>query len=105
LPKGKIENGESRREAAYREVREECGLREVEVQQYLGTTYHYYIRDEAIIKPTYWYKMRASAAEQLVPQKEEGIEYLAWKTFEESGELLEQTYPSIREIVQTVLHR
>jgi len=96
LPKGKIDPGETPKEAAVREVKEETGLRDVDVGDFLGTTYHTY-RDEQhgrVLKPTYWYRMSAAQTE-LEPETEEDIELASWMdvaAFLQSGKTV---YPNI----------
>ena len=80
LPKGKLDKGESREEAAVREVMEETGLSSVELGEYLGITYHTYrdAKKRRVLKYTYWYRMTAEK-EALEPQAEEGIEHAEWR--------------------------
>ena len=75
LPKGKIEKGESRKEAAIREVQEETGLQNVDLQDFIHTTYHTYLskKGKRILKVSYWYTMKTTESD-LTPQAEEGIE-------------------------------
>ena len=47
LPKGKIEDNESREEAGLREVEEECGFRSLKLGHFIGTTYHLYDEKES----------------------------------------------------------
>jgi 8-oxo-dGTP pyrophosphatase MutT (NUDIX family) len=78
LPKGKIDPGETRREAAVREVMEETGLREVQLGDPLPTTYHTYRQaNRRYLKITYWYRMFADQQE-LVPEAGEQIEKAEW---------------------------
>ncbi len=75
LPKGKIEKKETKKEAAVREVQEETGVQNIDLQDFIHTTYHTYIdrKDRRVLKYTYWYKMKTSDS-NLVPQTEEAIE-------------------------------
>lgn len=75
LPKGKIEKGESREEAAVREVQEETGVQNIDLQNLIHTTYHTYEskKGKKILKVSYWYIMKTSDTD-LTPQAEEGIE-------------------------------
>ena len=59
-------------------------------------TYNMYGRHE--IKHTYWYRMKTSSKERLLPQTEEGIRELRWIKQEDLGEVLKQSYPNIRNI-------
>lgn len=80
LPKGKIDPGEGKREAAVREVAEETGLKDILLEHKLMHTWHTY-RDERknrrVLKKTYWYRMSAPN-QDLVPQTEEDIEQALW---------------------------
>lgn len=80
LPKGKIESGESRDDAALREVEEECGLSNLQLLDFISTTYHmYHIKSQPVLKKTYWYHMSYSDAKTPIPQVEEGITKVEWK--------------------------
>lgn len=85
LPKGKIEKGESLEEAALREVEEETGLKNMEIQQFLNTTYHIYTErnGEKILKTTHWFLMDYHGNETPKPQIEEGISKVEWKDQQE----------------------
>lgn len=100
LPKGKIDDGESREAAAAREVMEETGLSAVEMGDYLGLTYHTY-RDKKsrrILKVTYWYRMRAER-EALAPQREEDIEHAEWRGLKDFFGSRPKVYGNIRDLL------
>lgn len=80
LPKGHIESGELAQEAALREVKEECGLKNHRIlTPNPKVSYHVYkLGDQWILKKTFWFTMQASENEKLIPQKEEGIESIQW---------------------------
>ncbi len=79
LPKGKLEEGESFSETALREVSEECGLRHLELEDYIGETYHvFWEGNRRKMKITKWYKMFSPGDERPVPQTREGIEKVEW---------------------------
>lgn len=100
LPKGKIEKGENIEEAAIREVQEECGIEEVEIEHSLSTTYHMYqLRGETILKPTYWYLMKTDYNQELVPQIEEDISKAEWCNLVEFKIRLSESYASLRNLI------
>ncbi len=81
FPKGKIDPGEKKKEAAIREVEEETGVKDVEIVKRLPDSYHTYRlkSGKRILKRTYWYSMLA-AEQELIPQTEEDIELAVWKS-------------------------
>ncbi|WP_312751151.1 MULTISPECIES: NUDIX hydrolase [Epilithonimonas] len=81
LPKGKIEKGESREVAAVREVEEECGIFNLELKDFINSTYHIYTERDGkkILKTTYWFEMFYAGNETPKPQIEEGINEVGWK--------------------------
>ncbi len=99
LPKGKMEKGESREESAIREVEEECGISKLKIVRELPSIYHTYtLKDQRILKVTYWFEMSTTFSGKLVPQTEENITEVKW--VEDVNEILENTYPSIGEMVR-----
>ncbi len=102
LPKGKIEKGESRELAAVREVEEECGIFDLELKDFINSTYHIYTerKGEKILKTTYWFEMFYKGNETPKPQIEEGISEVGWKTKEEvESEILPSTFQNIKLIL------
>ncbi len=99
LPKGHWESGESLPFTAKREVREETGIKDLEIIDFVGISFHTYnMYGRHEIKHTYWYRMKTSSKEKLLPQTEEGIKELRWIKQEDLGEVLKQSYPNIRNI-------
>jgi 8-oxo-dGTP pyrophosphatase MutT (NUDIX family) len=104
LPKGKIDEGEKKRMAALREVREETGVKKLSILKKLLKTYHTYKTSEAkILKVTHWYLMMSDANGKLVPQISESIEQAEWISRNEIEERLKNTFPSIRDVIQTAM--
>jgi ADP-ribose pyrophosphatase YjhB (NUDIX family) len=79
LPKGKYETGETIGGCAMREVQEECGIVQIDIENFLGDTYHcYYLNEVLVVKKTYWFNMRSTDTKRLKPQTEEGITKVLW---------------------------
>ncbi len=71
-PKGKIDKGETLLETAMREIREEVGLKEIEVLSKIGKTDYFYRRDGRLIyKTVHVYLFRLSGDDKLTIQKAE----------------------------------
>ncbi len=97
LPKGKIEKGETHREAAIREVIEETGVKDLEIRDFLNTTYHVFTRNGKFrLKITYWYEMFSDYNGPLIPEPEEGIKKVRWKNFEKAQKALQDSYENIK---------
>ena len=97
LPKGKLEKGEFISECAIREVEEECGISNLNIENKLETTYHIFKRKEkTILKITYWFLMHSNYKGNLTPQTEEGIEKVVFKNDLEINEALKNTYQNIK---------
>jgi len=99
LPKGKIEKNESTATAARREIEEECGIL-CTIEDKIIDTYHIYeLNGEPIIKKTLWFKARYSGTNPLIPQKEEGIDEVAWISSENINVYIPQMYASVKDVV------
>jgi 8-oxo-dGTP pyrophosphatase MutT (NUDIX family) len=103
LPKGKIENGESKKKAAIREVEEECGISGLEIVEKLPKTYHIFQRNGMeSLKITYWYEMKTTYKGNLIPQIEEDITAVVFKNDEEAKMALKNSYESIKLLIQNL---
>ena len=105
LPKGKIDEGETKEAAAIREVQEETGLSIINLGDFLCETFHTYKnrKGKRVLKRTYWYLM--STKEHLIePQIEENIELVEWL---KPTDFLEKTpiYNTIKEVVKQAINR
>ncbi len=100
LPKGKKESGEKYRQTAEREINEECNI-DVEVGKKICTTWHTYTMNRSnMIKKTRWYLMDLLDDSKSKPRLEEDIEELRWMTQKEMYHALENSYKSIRFVLE-----
>ena len=104
LPKGKAEKGESLPATALREVMEECGLKtSPKMTGALAHTYHTYHQDGChILKHTAWYAMLYEGDEALIPQLSEDITQAVWFPRNQLEIVLQNTYPSIKQVLAAV---
>lgn len=102
LPKGKLDPGENFKKAALREVKEECGLKNLEMKESLLTTYHVFRKSggSRALKLTKWYHM-TSVDKKLVPQKEEDIEEVKWRDLGEFLASGDVSYENIFDVLLT----
>ena len=100
LPKGKKESGEKYKQTALREVEEECGM-DVKVGKKICTTWHTYTMNRhSMLKKTRWYMMDLLDESRSKPSREEDIEELRWMTQKEVYHALENSYNSIRFVLE-----
>lgn len=99
LPKGHQEAGEDISVTALREVQEETGVDQLELQDLICITDHCYLRDGIWhLKHTWWYNMLYTNPVDLTPQREEDIAKAAWVAKSSLPPFLKNTYPSILEV-------
>lgn len=109
LPKGKIEKKETERQAAIREVEEECGISSLQIIRQLPSTFHLYrspfIKKENnwVLKETFWFEMNYLDNGLLIPQIEEDIEEVRWFTTDQLRLVYENTYASLKELLNFYL--
>jgi 8-oxo-dGTP pyrophosphatase MutT (NUDIX family) len=100
LPKGKLDPDETIAHCALREVMEETGLHSLQLQKELITTHHQYLENNVVVnKETYWFLMHAPSNQALIPQTEEDIEKIEWVNKSELHLYLEESYPTIRQVL------
>jgi ADP-ribose pyrophosphatase YjhB (NUDIX family) len=100
LPKGKLEDNEDIATCAIREIKEETGVADVQIEQPLCITYHTYHQDgKHILKESHWFLMKAQKQNNLSPQLEEDIEKCEWVPVNQLNPYMENTHASILDVV------
>lgn len=100
FPKGKIETGETAREAAVREVEEETGASDLSILKSLPESYHIYrYGNQWVIKKNHWFLMQTDYRGPLKPQTEESIEQAVWVPRMEVSNFLRNSYASLQNMV------
>ncbi len=103
LPKGKLDEGENISACALREVQEETGVANVQMDKQLGSTWHvYHERGLFILKESVWFLMHSYSSEKLVPQTSEDIHDIMWVAPDKLDTVLSNTYPSVKEVMKWV---
>jgi 8-oxo-dGTP pyrophosphatase MutT (NUDIX family) len=97
------------RSEAVREVKEETGLRDVEVGALIEPTLHLYPEPEKyvkkgeeagmILKVTWWFEMFADSNQELRPEEEEDITRVCWVAEDQMGPMVEDTFGNIRRLM------
>jgi 8-oxo-dGTP pyrophosphatase MutT (NUDIX family) len=109
LPKGKIDNGESKEVAALREVEEECGIRDHKIEKQLPSTFHIYQSTypeslgKWILKETFWFEMNYNGIEDGQPQAEENITKIRWFKKDELEKAFSNTYTNLHSLIKLYL--
>lgn len=100
LPKGKLEEGEKTEACAVREIKEETGIENLQIDKPLCITYHTYHQDgKHILKESHWFLIKTSKQNNLIPQTEEDIEKCEWTSIDQLTPYLENTHASISDVV------
>ena len=106
LPKGKIDEGETKKEAAIREVAEESGITGHLIKKELPSTFHIYqspykkTLGQWILKETFWFEMEYSGRENGTPETQENITEIRWFTKNELDEVIANTYENLKSVVK-----
>ena len=89
IPKGHIEEGETAKQTARREIGEEAGLHEVDVLDWLGKIHFRYRRiDKLVLMTTQIYLVRAKGDTDAI-QKEEWMNGIKWFSFHDALDAIE----------------
>ena len=101
LPKGKIDKGETLEKGAKREVKEETGVKKLELNGLAGVTYHIFKRkDKYQLKETHWFHMTTTYTGKLKPQLQEDIKEAKWKGPKKTEKALENSYGNIKHLLK-----
>ena len=99
LPKGHIDSGEDALSAAVREIEEETGVTGLNFVAPLCNTLHAYcVYGKWELKRTYWFAFDCCGGDTTA-QTEEDIESAVWCDKRAIKENLENSYPTIREVI------
>jgi 8-oxo-dGTP pyrophosphatase MutT (NUDIX family) len=97
FPKGHLEAGELPDEAAVREVQEETGLTELQLDGAIETIdWFFRFRGKLVHKVCHFYLMRTENT-RTIPQREEGITACRWARFEDATRLI--AYANARSVL------
>ncbi|MDO4978834.1 MAG: NUDIX domain-containing protein [Candidatus Saccharibacteria bacterium] len=89
IPKGHIEQGETAKDTAIREIGEEAGLQHISVLTWLGKIHFKYRRaDKLVLMTTQVYLVRAVDANE-TPKKEKWMHSIKWFSFTDALEAIE----------------
>ena len=101
LPKGKMDKKETFEECAVRETEEETGLKNIKLRSPLITTYHtYHEGSKYVLKETKWFTMNVNGEQKLTPQATEQITKLEWVDKNDLKKHLQNSFPSVNDVLQ-----
>lgn len=100
LPKGKINKKEKAKEAAVREVKEECNI-QVKLDYKICATWHTYtMNGKRMMKKTNWYAMTCKDDKNMKPQSSEDIEEVQWLGAKDIYVSLKNSYRSVVDVFE-----
>jgi len=104
LPKGKADKGETKKQTALREVKEETGVKELVINKFFRTSFHLVRNNKKnYLKETTWYLMSSNYEGDLIPQIDEGIKSVKWKNLKQVKKIKEKTFKNISIILDDYL--
>ena len=89
IPKGHIEEGESPKETAEREIREEAGLEEMRVMSWLGKIHFRYRRQQSLVLMTTQIYLVQGLGDTNNLKKEEWMKGIGWFPFSKALDMIE----------------
>jgi len=107
LPKGKLDLGETIPQCALREVQEETGINNIQLNELITITYHDYFDkylNTQVTKETHWYNMIIQDLQYGIPQIEEDIEKMEWFSIDALEIPMQHTYENIKLVITAYLN-
>jgi len=102
FPKGKLERGETPEQAALREITEETGIHQMQVEAYLGETKYRFLEGERLVlKRVHWYLVAVPPDTEIRPQAAERILDGGW--FPPQVALRTVGYRNLRRLVRAAI--
>ncbi len=99
FPKGHVESDETDQEAAIREVKEETGVKKLEIVRPLMETFHIFNRyGRYKLKKTFWFEMKTTSTKSLKPQLNEGIREAIWVPQDQVADKFQNAYENIKDV-------
>lgn len=89
IPKGHIEEGETAKETAQREIREEAGLEEMNVMAWLGKIHFRYRRQQSLVLMTTQIYLVQGLGDTDSLKKEEWMNGIGWFPFHKALDMIE----------------
>lgn len=89
IPKGHIEEGETAKETAEREIREEAGLQDMHVMAWLGKIHFRYRRQQSLVLMTTQIYLVQGRGDTGKLKKEEWMNGIGWFAFQEALDMIE----------------